>query len=99
MLLTQIIKFKTGLSGEANDLSGQSTHMGGVPLPPSPAGKWLTNWHMGRAALIHPRDSDPKKSQNKKTQICDSMNYLYMKEDPNNEINEKPIKKDHQGRN
>ena len=67
MLLTQINKFKTGLSGEANDLSGQSRHMGGVPLPPSLAGKWLTNWVIGARGLIHPRESDPKNSQNKKT--------------------------------
>ena len=66
MLLTQIIKFKTGLSGEANDLSGQSTHMGGVPLPPSLAGKWLTNWVIGRRGQVHSRESDRKNSQNKK---------------------------------
>jgi len=79
MLLTQINKFKTGLSGEANDLSGQSTHMGGVPLPPSLAGKWLTNWVIGRRGPIHPRDSDPKFPRIKKRDLPFQDDYLYTK--------------------
>jgi len=76
MLLTQINKFKTGLSGEANDLSGQSTHMGGVPLPPSLAGKWLTNWVIGRRGPIHPRESDPKFPRIKKRSFRKFRKYL-----------------------
>jgi len=53
MLLTQIIKFKTGLSGEANDLSGQSTHMGGSPSPPHwPESGFLTGLSAGAARYI-----------------------------------------------
>jgi len=82
--LTQINKLQTGLSGEADDLSGSKGNMGGVPLPPPPAGKWLPNWDMGRRGLIHPRDSDPKNPQNKK-HTYETHGTIYTKEDPNHE--------------